>query len=222
MVRLIRLLVFCIFATGSLCNIEPIAAGTISVIPVATGLAVDPYDDPFGPVAGHLQISIGPGTLKEERAAMEFSLGLIPANKKIDSAVFTLFSYGGRAADAGVEAHGYVGNGTIEKADFLVNNRIAGPDGTMSPFTNPTDITAYVRQLYAGGATHLGLMLKVTKNAGREFGSELSDEGIRPLLKIEFSDKIAGVPEPGSVFLLSTGFMGVLGYRWGREIRYRR
>ena len=99
----------------------------ITVFPVISGQAKAPFDDPFGPIGTHLQISVGPQpTSAEQRAAIEWSLGLIPAGQKIDSATFKLHWYGSRGTNSGLEAHGYVGNGTIEKDDFKVDNKIAG------------------------------------------------------------------------------------------------
>ncbi len=164
-------------------------AGEIEVIPVTDACAVHPYRQTFAPIGDRYQPSIGPGNANpEERCTMQFSLGLIPAGQKIDSASFVLTCAGGRGDDAGLVAYGYAGTGRIQAPGNFTDetNRIAGPADGRCPFTTPQDITAFVSTVYRGGGTHVGITLAVTKDAMRAYYSRDHD-GNQPKLIVKYS-----------------------------------
>ncbi|MGB8771923.1 MAG: hypothetical protein WCC92_20075 [Candidatus Korobacteraceae bacterium] len=164
-------------------------AGELEVLPVTDACAGSPYNQTFPPIGDRYQPSIGPGAvIAEERCTMQFSLGLIPAGQKIDSASFVLTCAGGRGDDAGVVAYGYVATGRIKAPDNFTDeaNRIAGPSGDRCPFITPQDITAFVSNAYKGGATNVGITLAVTKNAMRAYYSRDHD-GNQPKLVVKYS-----------------------------------
>ena len=73
-----------------------------------------------------------------------------------------------------------------------------------------------MQKLYKGGATHLGLMLKATRNSLREYGSELDDAANRPTLTITYSP---AVPEPAAYQLVGVGLVMIAGGRWAGKRR---
>ncbi len=180
--RLLPLLTILLFSSMLL-------AGEIEVIPVTDACAANPYRQTFAPIGDRYQPSIGPGNANpEERCTMQFSLGLIPAGQKIDSASFVLTCAGGRGDDAGLVAYGYAGTGRIQAPGNFTDetNRLAGPAAGQCPFTTPQDITAFVSTVYRGGGTHVGITLAVTKDAMRAYYSRDHD-GNQPKLVVRYS-----------------------------------
>jgi hypothetical protein len=165
-------------------------AGELEVIPVTDACAIKPYNQTFAPIGDRYQPAIVGGiAMSEERCTMQFSLGLIPAGQKIDSATFVLTCGGGRGDDAGLVAYGYAGTGRIKAPDNFTDetNRIAGPADGRCPFTTPQDITAYVSALYKGGGTHLGITLAVTKNNTTRVYYSRDHDGNQPKLVVKYS-----------------------------------
>ena len=165
-------------------------AGEIEVIPVVDACAIRPYNQTFAPIGDRYQPSMAGGVaISEERCTMQFSLGLIPAGQKIDSATFVLTCGGGRGDDAGLVAYGYAGTGRIVAPGNFTDetNRIAGPADGRCPFTTPQSITTYVSTVYRGGGTHVGITLAVTRNNTTRVYYSRDHDGNQPKLVVRYS-----------------------------------
>jgi hypothetical protein len=197
------------------------AAITITAAVSDRGQDVFPWDGVGATVFNNpsvVQITTPPlGTLMatEERTAVEFPIGAIPAGSTIDSVTLRLTPVGsnaniGLSAGEVSELHGYAGDGVIQVTDLSDSTAvgsIAGPtaDGPVMVLLS----ASWLQALVNGASPFAGLMFKgvpgpvaVTYTFDSAFGSVPAAE--RPTLLVEYSTTDA-IPEPSIVLLFFTG-----------------
>lgn len=146
------------------------------------------------------------GAPLEQKSAIEFSLAglteITNANLRLVANSFTgypeIF-----VNDPILEIHGYSGDGTIQFADLSVNNLLltTQPITTVGVYT--FDVTAYVAELVANGATYAGFAIRdVANNSGVSFFP---------------NTLVVNVPEPGQVWLMMLG-LGMLLLRFRGKV----
>jgi hypothetical protein len=162
-------------------------------------------DDEF-----HLQIDGGPDTVTlqednfEERFALEFALGALPADAIITAVTLTLHLTGDPIPGANsAEVHGYAGDGTIQAADLSVDNLLAG----FLPVAPSFDIalgTLFLQNLVLAGEDFAGFTLRNVTIGGGVFNvwSVEAMAANRPTLTVEY--EVTPIPEPGTLVLLGT------------------
>jgi hypothetical protein len=205
-------------------GVREAAAATITITAAVSdrGIDVFPWDGMGASVFANpsvVAIATPPiGTLmsSEERTAVEFPLGAIPAGSMIDSVTLRLSPVGaglniGLGAGEASEVHGYSGDGAIQVADLndsMLVGSIVGPtaNGDVLVVLSPT----WLQGLVDSSAAFGGLMFKgvpaailVAYSFDSAFVGVPVDE--RPTLIVE-QHAGAVVPELPTVILLATGF----------------
>ncbi len=217
------------------CGVRDAAADMIAITASISDRGADafPWDGIMASVFGNPSVvQITTPTIvtlvgTEERTAVEFSLGAIPAGSTIDAVTLQLSPVGmgvniGLVAGASSEIHGYAGDGAIQVADLndsLLVGSLAGPvaNGTVLVVLS----TSWLQSLVDSSAPFGGLMFKgvpgavaVTYNFDSAFGGVPVAE--RPTLNVEYHGG-AVVPEPSTVVLLTTG-LALAARRRGRRL----
>lgn len=199
-------------------------AGAAPVLITATvsdrGADAFPWDGALASVFGNpsvVQITTPPtNTLgTEERTAVEFPLGAIPAGSIIDSVSLVLSPVGqslniGLGAGEASEIHGYAGDGIIQVADLndsLLVGSLVGPvaNGSVTVLLS----TIWLQSLVDSSTPFAGLMFKgipgpiaVTYAFDAAFGGVPLAE--RPTLIVEHHGSEV-IPEPSTVILCVSG-----------------
>ena len=204
------------------CGVRDAGAATIVITAAVSDRGIDafPWDGVLASVFGNpsvVQITTPPsGTMlgSEERTAVEFPLGAIPAGSIIDSVTLRLSPVGqglniGLGAGEASEVHGYAGDGAIQVADLmdsLLVGSIVGPTANGSVMVSLTP--NWLQALVDASASFGGLMFKgvpgailVDYNFDSAFGGVPVAE--RPTLIVE--QHSTAIPELPTAVLLLTG-----------------
>jgi hypothetical protein len=189
------------------------------------GLFVEGLDTEF-----HLQINGGqdtvtfnpgpmPGMGFEERFALEFALGALPAGATIVSSTLTLHLPvlpGGGMQTA--EVHGYAGDGTIQGADLSTTNFLTVFHPDALSIVIPID-AAFLQGLLSAGEGFGGFAIRNVTVPGGVFTVWTVDgpAATEPTLAIEYLENSA-VPEPATLLMVGTA-LAAGGLRMGRRQR---
>jgi hypothetical protein len=161
----------------------------------------------------HLQIDGGldtvtfspgamPGTGFEERFALEFALGALPAGATIVSATLTLHLAVAPGAMQSAEVHGYAGDGTVQATDLSVTNFLT----VFHPNALSVDIEihpGFVQDLVSADEDFAAFAIRNVTVPGGVFTVWTVDgpAATRPVLAIEYLERET-IPEPGTLFLV--------------------
>lgn len=198
-------------------------SGTISVLPMTDRIGLDTNNDGIYETIEpewleYSRVSDGGYSpyYHTSRVAMEFDLSFLSNNSTINAAYLSFRPIGWSDSDAGLEVHGYYGDGVITGNDMLSTNFIDGPfrpRDISGVFT--IDVTSLVNGM--GVNEYLGFMFGTYPGfnnfyidiASKEFSY---DPSYRPTLTIDYTV----VPLPPAAWLFSTGLIGLIGIarRW--------
>jgi len=158
-------------------------------------------------------------TTFEERPALEFALGAVPAGSTISSATLTLFIATAPLVDNTGHVHGYAGDGVITASDLTVDNFLTDFQVTAAgPLTIPLD-PSFIQALLDLDEAFAGFALRnVTVPQGffAFWTVDFFDEELHPRLTLELAET-QPIPEPGSIALLVSGLAAGGSYRWRRR-----
>jgi hypothetical protein len=153
------------------------------------------------------------------RSALEFSLSNIAPNSLIQSAVFTVQSRGTAVAGANFNFYGYNGDGAITVEDATRTGTLLASTaiGAGTP-TYDIDATALIQSLVDANAAYAGFLITVSvQNSfiGNDLCSREMSPGLAcaPKLTVNYSERAAAVPEPGSLALFGAAIAGLAAVR---------
>ena len=182
-----------------------------AVIPGSTTL--QPSDDADGEYIGAgdwslfvpqdavLVVRLPSAVASEERAAMEFDIGVLPSGAVVTAATLKLMS---SDPNAMIGLYGYAGDGAVTWEDLVVQTWIISFDH--HPGLNEVDVTGFVQSLVSSSESYAGFTLR--EEAADHFAIFRSMESaFPPELVIEY------VPEPATLALLLLAGLVVLRHR---------
>lgn len=148
-----------------------------------------------------------------KRAAMEFALTSLPSNATINSAYFNFSASGWTSLSgnsAGLEVHGYQGDGVITGEDMVVNNFIGGPFRPSFDYQGSTDFTIDISTLLNGmnSNDYLGFRFGLFPDCSNCFINLITKEyainlSQRPTVIIDYT--VSPVPIPSAIWLFLSG-----------------
>lgn len=145
----------------------------------------------------------GPGSFDyNQRAAVEFDLGAVPAGATINNATLLMAfgGYGGAPLQT-LQFNGFAGTGTVRLQDFQTQNQVgplynaSGPDNGAIYYRVP--VSAFVQSLSDSGSRYAGFMAENVILNQTILGGSLSANP--PLLQLSYTP----FPEPSALPLFA-------------------
>ncbi len=188
-------------------------ADSVTIVPTVQNIAID-----FGQADGVFDafyLAAGPGNngYSDVRYAALLPIGGIPAGSLVTSATLTLLITNPEGTRT-FEVHGFAGNGTLQLSDFSLNGLLGS--STLQPIATATftfDVAAFIQNLLTGGSGFAGINVREFPANSSNFILFSVDAAV---LNVQYTPP-APVPEPASIFLLSSG----LALLWSRALRIR-
>jgi hypothetical protein len=200
-------------------------AAVINVFPIedqsANDANLDGVWDTLSPPDQNVLLVYNGGSTYNFRVAMEFDVGQLPANAKVNSATLRVTYDGANGMpQPSMQFHGFAGDGSISLADFNLQNPI-GPlfNGFGPGYT--VDVTSFVQSLPTQGSDYAGFMIEnVVWLQTALKSSEDADQSLWPRLTIDYelgAEPPPAVPLPAALIPGAVMGAAVLGRSRGRR-----